>query len=498
MSNKTPNLNSYISHRSFAAGASRANGAGVRARDHLKKALAEVDGLLAGLTYFDTTEHLSLGVENGLPDDLEQEINDLTVQATPEGETQPTHDSNPNETSSESRRRDWSCIRDVRDGMEILWNEFDKLVTKLNNDAINDLRGGYRDAQGLREAGVFAFRNTITGPAPNNLKSIFAFTSLSYVVSCLLRDRKRLPEESVLSGVQTWRNAIQDRDERNAFTTLAKDLWPEAKNHIQFLDFGMTEKGWHGGEVLRGDQWASVGEGVVVSGPDAFLSHHMPLHNFISPTMPMVEQYQPPLAQDFNTGPTQSYHVNHTNPTPEQGLMDHVIDLTDLTYDTFELFRFTDIEGSSDFPVTDEGGPSGLPPEMQYLDQPGSRSQTESDDMTDDEPVPDTSISREALQNTELFRALSTFLKDMYQLLYILSGMEMTARLLEEHRNFGDRFDREYFWPLLTAPGYDKDAPSHGILWMAKKFVSFGHLQTVEEVKAYMYIVGPVIDFRRR
>lgn len=166
MSNKTPNLNSYISHRSFAAGASRANGAGVRAQDHLKKALAEVDGLFAGPAYYDATEPSSLEVEIGLPDDLEKEINDLAIQASPEGETQPKHNNNPSETSSESRRRDWSC---TRHSMEIL-REINELVRNLHTGTINSLREGYRDAQDLREAGVIAFCNTITGPTPNDLK----------------------------------------------------------------------------------------------------------------------------------------------------------------------------------------------------------------------------------------------------------------------------------------------------------------------------------------
>ncbi|KAH7155871.1 hypothetical protein B0J13DRAFT_655535 [Dactylonectria estremocensis] len=494
MSNKTPNLNSYIPLRSFAAGASRANGAGVRAKDHLKKALAEVDGLLAGLTYLDTTERSTPAAENALPDDLEREIHDLEIQASPEGETQSNNGINTTETPSESRRRDWSCIRDVRDGMELLWRDFDKLATKLNTKTINELRGGYDNAQGLREAGVFAFRNTLTGPTPNNLKSIFAFTGLSYVVSCLLRDRKRLPEDSVLSGVQIWMNAIQDRDERYAFATLAKDLWPEAKNHIQFLDFCMTEKGWHGGEVLRGDQWASVGDGAVVSGPDAFLPQHTRPVNLLSPTIPSADQYQTPAIQNYNPGPVQQYPFDYTNLTPGQGLADHVMGLTDQTFETFELFQFMDVDaGSLCFPGTDKGGPSGLPPEMPSFDQTGSMSQTESDDMTDDEPMSDTSVSREALQNTPLFLALSTFLKDMYQLLYILSGMEMTARLLEKQRHIDDRIDQDYIWPLLTADGYEKDTPSERILWMARKFVRSGHLQTVEEVRAYMTIIGLLI-----
>ncbi|KAF7537365.1 hypothetical protein G7Z17_g12865 [Cylindrodendrum hubeiense] len=501
MATRTPYLDSYTERRSFVRGASRANEAGVRAKDHLKKALSEIDGLFAGLSYLDKTESLTHDAfstpfpgegpreANYMDLDLDLELDVLSTQESPpEGAVQQDQNNHPPDPTPESRRRDWSSIRGVRDGVEILWKDFDDLATKLDNDAINNIRKSYGDAKGLRETGVVAFRNTLTGPAPNDLKKIFAFASLSYVVSCLLRDRNRLSDEDVLDGIQVWMNAIQDQDERDAFATLARQLWPEAKNYIHAIPLGISAR--QRAAAFHGHPWANASNDVPVSGVDHFLDQTLDGH--AASSVPSVDTYQPPVIPFADSESIQLDDVY------DPGL-DYVCTLTGRTFTEFEWSRFLDLNeipdtdrGPSALPVTGEEVPTGLPPEPQFFQDPGPTGQAEAKGMTGDDP-PEGLLK--CLQNTQLFVVFSIFFKELNQLLYVLSGQRTTARdissppTMMQEQYTRDRINEDYFWPLVAADG-SKDAPSQGILSVASKFVSLGYLQTVEEVMAYMIIVG--------
>ncbi|RSL63597.1 hypothetical protein CEP54_005145 [Fusarium duplospermum] len=229
----TPYLTSYASTFSYAGGATRANVGGARAREHLSRALGEIDGLFAGMKYLDETETTPPDInEDG---DDASELDDLLLEL---GAMSANAAIQTNPQSAEGIA--WSSVRDVRSGMQCHWRHFVKLSQSLNIPIINELRETYEDAQGLREAGVFAFRNTLTGPAPNNLTKVFAFCSLSYVVSHLLHARGRLAEEDILAGITLWLNALEIPEERKAFQTLAQNLWPEAQNHLHYHDLGLS------------------------------------------------------------------------------------------------------------------------------------------------------------------------------------------------------------------------------------------------------------------
>ncbi|RSL97526.1 hypothetical protein CEP52_010829 [Fusarium oligoseptatum] len=137
----------------------------------------------------------------------------------------------------------WSCIRDLRDSLQSYWQHFVKVSQNLDHAIINRLYEDYKDASGLQEAGVFAFRNTMIGPAPNDLKKIFAFCSLSYATSRLLHAKGRFEKTEIMAGVSLWLRALENPGEQEAFKILAHSLWPETRSHIDFFDQGPTIQG---------------------------------------------------------------------------------------------------------------------------------------------------------------------------------------------------------------------------------------------------------------
>lgn len=498
MATKTPNLDSYTELCSFRRGASRANEAGLRANDHLKRALSEIDGLLAGLSYLDETDPLTPRLGKAPADAIELELDGFLSRESPSepATTYQNQDDNTTNPGPKTRSTDWSCIRNVRDGMNLQWQQFNDLASELNNDAINKIRGDYGNAKGLRETGVFAFRNTLTGPAPNDLRKVFAFTSLSYVVTCLLRELGSLPkEEKVLSGIQVWMNAIQDSKERRAFTILASHLWPEAKNYIHFFDLETPETK-QTGATLRRDQWTGSSDSL-----DAILCQHMPpIGNDIGSIMPSANPYQPVAIPVSNAEPLQQGHTDIPDRNPTHGFLDHVYHVTDLTFDTVEFWQFLKIpgidDGSSALPMTDQGGLPGLPPESGQGFGPVPMSPAEEDDATEDSSRPDSGVSVESLKKTQLFTVFSVLFKVLKQLCFVLSGQGMTAKDLssflaffQEQHSIKDHIDEEFMRPLRDEGG-SKDAPSQAIVSVASKFVNLGYLQTVEEVTAYMTIIG--------
>ncbi|KAJ4012059.1 hypothetical protein NW752_004453 [Fusarium irregulare] len=270
-------LSSYTNLFSVSGGATRAGLGGSRAQGHCEKALAEVDGLFAGFVYLDATE--STSTTNGPRDDLARELQALCA-AAPFHESE---DSQPCGMHNDTRAREiaWSSIRTVHDGMAALWDYFVEVAANLDNPAINNILADYQDAKGLRQTGAIAFRNTVTGLVPNDLCKIFAFCSLSYVVSRLLYSRNRIAEGDILAGIRLWLDALEKEDEREAFKLLAERLWPEARYHLHFMDFDTGKQSQRLATSLRrGTTPSPVFPTYTASTSPSFTSHglgHQPL-----------------------------------------------------------------------------------------------------------------------------------------------------------------------------------------------------------------------------
>ncbi|RTE84606.1 hypothetical protein BHE90_000885 [Fusarium euwallaceae] len=193
----------------------------VRARDHLHRALGEIDGFLAGMWYLDETEPL----ETNAPSYGPFEPVDLSRATT-----------HPRFISQSSNEMAWSSIRDLRHSIQFYWQSFAEVSQNHHDPTINDLHKAYKDARGLREAGVFAFRNTLIGLAPNDLKKVFALCSLSYSISSPLHGRGRFENTETMADMSLWLHALESPREQEAFKILARCLWPEAHSHFDFSD----------------------------------------------------------------------------------------------------------------------------------------------------------------------------------------------------------------------------------------------------------------------
>ncbi|EEU48259.1 uncharacterized protein NECHADRAFT_75648 [Fusarium vanettenii 77-13-4] len=213
----------FAYHPSNAGGAvpsnltpSNAVPSNARAQINRSQALGVVDGFLAGMRYFDVTESLKA---SELGDSLPE----------PECFSKATTPLPPDPQSADQIA--FSSIRDVRDGIKSGWKHFDKVSQSLDEQIITRLRETYHDAKSLREAGVFAFRDILTGDARKNIETFFAFCSLSHVMAGLLHTRGRLDKTEILAGLPVWLDALEDQEDQEAFQKLAQNLWPEANTH---------------------------------------------------------------------------------------------------------------------------------------------------------------------------------------------------------------------------------------------------------------------------
>ncbi|KAM5360260.1 hypothetical protein ACJZ2D_013868 [Fusarium nematophilum] len=150
------------------------------------RSLGNIDGFLASLTFIDKTHSL------------------------------------PEPIQSQAQELGWSAVQGIRQHLE------GSPVPAIESD----LRL-FTDVRRLYQYGVFAFRNTLTGPTPRKLPQVFALCSLSHAISCILNQMGKLDQHEILEGVVIWRDVLESEAERQTFSRLAGELWPEAHQHLQ-------------------------------------------------------------------------------------------------------------------------------------------------------------------------------------------------------------------------------------------------------------------------
>jgi hypothetical protein len=258
-------LDQYRNRWSFYSGATkatpRANG---QALTDLTEALAEVDGLLAGITFLEKVEpdcHEAASAspphENAndpskpswtdnpwlgkLSIDLQQ-LETLSSEKQPQIDAQDLRNhlngkvNNSNRTSGPApRESQWATLRSLRQASRYHYRQFDKATADSTLHGIRKLRMSYRTSNVLLEVGILTFRAVLQGQKPTTLMEIFAFASLSYVISKILHARGHLEDSDILSGLMEWRSAIEDEGEISAFDEIAQRLWPEATDILHFI-----------------------------------------------------------------------------------------------------------------------------------------------------------------------------------------------------------------------------------------------------------------------
>lgn len=530
----TPYLSSYNEQHPYVPGMTRAGVGGERASSHLVKALAEIDGLFAGLNYIDKTDSSKQKADPAREygkgqisfSRYETELDvQLLSQADEEmhlpyrgkeGSNAELHESETPQSIHESKlssRYHWSSIRNVKKGSEHLWQRFDAVADNLDRPAINKIRNKYNDARGLREAGVFAFRDTVSGAAPSDLRQVFALASLSYVISCLLCKEGLIAKTDILSGIQLWRDAIQDDGERKAFVQLAGELWPEAHEHFHFIDLNPPPHDNPEELPFQPNCWTGNANGHAPLG--AFQGGDQQLQSNIVDEVINMSFPEPPyelsgfnycMAPCYSCGGSQAQGYNSFG-NSHDSMESQLLNQMDQTHQTFHwsgfqnlpFNRLEDAEWLSlipDDPPGDASGPSNSHTSTfqsscfsnaTRIRGPGEASQSEG-----------TVNQCEGLRGTKTFKAIGLYLRQLSSLLCLLSGRGLTAKTPESVAAFNDGQQdlkimiQEQYLDTLVNSQISISSQARAILALAKKFVKLGYLQSFSEVQDYMIIVGRV------
>ncbi|KAF5536502.1 hypothetical protein FPHYL_12955 [Fusarium phyllophilum] len=431
-------------------------------------------------------------------------------------------DSQPDSTDPRNQAREnaWASIRTVREGMQILWEHFVDVSYDVNLPTINNIRAEYHDSKGLRQAGVFAFRNTLTGPAPNDLVKIFAFCSLSYVVSRLLYSRGRLAEGDILAGIRLWLNALEDEDERKSFEILAQRLWPEARNHLHFIDLSLGEQSRKIATSLRRGE-------APLSAPSPQMYPVLPLANLGPQTSMVYEQTVP--AYSYDLGNSHDLAI-----APDLGTIDPVLlnilaadispayvhNLTDRTYDELnwslalsethphvpgpetnlwhgfdpgpvqppdlDAGAMGDIMPWSSIPQSNAGSPITTSSSHDSHSQSLSTTQTADDILV-------------SLQGTSVFTAVLKYIREHGAFWFKLAGCGLVSKDLrsclawsQERSRKRKQIEACYIQPL-SSEKYTRDLPARGIVSVVEAFFDQGLLQSIEDIKSYMERVASLL-----
>ncbi|KAJ3524358.1 hypothetical protein NM208_g12086 [Fusarium decemcellulare] len=490
---------------------------GTWAKEHADKALAEIGGLFAGFRYLDETEPASEAASNSSGphadghlrtyDSLELELEALsfTSFSSPSSNGAASVQQCDPQTIPSAHQIAWSSIRNVRHGMQILWQYFVNESLRLDLPIVHNLRNAYRDATGLREAGVFAFRNTLTGPPPNDLTKAFAFCSLSYVVSRLLHASGRLKKEDILAGVRLWLDALETKEEREAFRVLAQALWPEARTRLHLYDLGIDQH-WEKlpTTVGRADYIPGIFPSTGLS-PCSTLLQPQGWASFEAPAQePHIEDLdQPRLGSPFAEPIAPENSMLNSFAGEESSV--HAHNLMNMTYDTLHFSLGSDPPPNTVITTPPETWSSSgqfSHPNPDFSGQITMTNTAEPPSMSPApslEPSPDTAAHTnwlERLRDTMVFTAVVQYFQESRDFLYVLSGRGMllndprSCLAWNQERLREKKHIRQEYLVRLVAEKHTKDAPSRGIVSVADLFVEIGYLQSVGDVQDYMTTIG--------
>ncbi|KAE9367334.1 hypothetical protein N431DRAFT_561345 [Stipitochalara longipes BDJ] len=537
---------------SFARGATKAtHRTKGQSMTELTEALAEVDGLLAGINYQEKAEpdleeipslspsnnncnnsppqnpataswfgHLavdlpqlgSLGSEERSkiePRHLRSILNDKLVNSNDK----------PRQIPRESQ---WTTIRSLRKASMLHYNDFAKITADSTNTHIRKLRKSYVTAKKLLEMGVLTFRQVLHGQNPTTLVDIFAFASLSYVISKTLHAKGHIDESDILSGILDWRDAITDERERSAFEDIAGQLWPEAKLIMHFIPLERVTTSPEIAGLRRDENEARY--------TTSFMSQEVMdggtlrpgEGNIASREDPPLSPWAHPDASGLQANKFETLCLSEVE-NPPGGLQNYVRHLTQETKSHPE-FTFSDwfnldsafLDGflDPDFYETlaPDIGPEVLDPlrtecvndtEFASAEPPSCSPDDLAEPSPDEQRDPlahDSTLHR--LLDTPLFQIVVHFMieiSEMGDLLNVLSGGGVMSgkdgRTTSPSRQPWEASEflvqaSKYFLGPLHDEAAQIDGIFSGIVAMAEMFVKLGSLQTVREVENYIITVG--------
>ncbi|RTE84860.1 hypothetical protein BHE90_000562 [Fusarium euwallaceae] len=429
--------------------------------------LKVIDGVLVGIRYYDETQpfYATTSLPRSATDNLAIELRTISTAVSP---------------VLRPREKALSSIEHVRTGVQCYWRHFVRVADSLGMPVITDLREMYRDAKGLLEAAIFAFRNASTDLTPNDLKKIFAFCSLSYVVSSMLHERGRFDKAKILAGISLWLNALKKQDEREAFKQLAERLWHEEYHHLHFIDQG------------RRDHLTEQAMGAPIYGSD-------PASSYVSESSFGLT----PLT-DFQGSGLQSRRF----PMADSATQDSDLYPTDAEH--WQQLA-SSLSPDLAFPFDPSLSPDpSFSPELSSITTPQSY-YTPGFDMTPIVPpnvveqpttscVPDTTLAStdgpEKLCDTSVFAAVLQYFQYNGEFWYELSGRGVISKDIRSLLSWNQECAREkerihnQFLKHLVSEKKSKDITSRGIVSVVEALVEMGYLQSIDEAMNYMTMIS--------
>ncbi|PNP86114.1 hypothetical protein FNYG_01170 [Fusarium nygamai] len=470
----------------------------------MNDALVEVDGLFAGLIYLDATDPplLKRTSKNWFQNSLAAKLDVIcsACEIRPETDTSNAPSSSTHENII-ARDAAWSSIRTIRDGMQILWDHFVDASRVLNTPAIDSLRKSYHGAQGMCYEGVFAFRHTVVGQRHDDLVAIFAFCSLSYVITQLLCARNRAKQSDIPAGLRSWRDAIKEEDERQAFDALAVQMWPEAINNVHFQPLARsTSTHGHSGSVspVPSIPYQSA---ILPIAPD-FSSMQgdqqgQELSNIMGQGLvPLQDTWQD--SEQVNNGTTNISTVFSQNTQR----------LTDLMNNAFPSHSLSNEPSADSFSWSDSGSMLDMmePLDWTTFGDLTSQSAGYTDLVTDhtqglsDTALPETTTCASALQDTSTFTVARDYIRDNCNFWYRLAGSGIVSK---DHKSRRLWLQKAPAWTeckqtssyiqQLRAVEHTRNKESRGIVAVAEAYIRWGFLQNVEDIKVYMTKLGDLL-----
>ncbi|KAK3296691.1 uncharacterized protein B0H64DRAFT_390091 [Chaetomium fimeti] len=497
------------------------------------RAIAEIDGVAAGLTFLDKLENLidvfperglrggssatDLGLNNDdpYPKDLDIHGDDHQC-ALIHGSIQVDLPAEPNLDESFGSEPDldfpvektgdvgkaWRGLGSLRRGMKAEFRRFNEVASRAASTTMSRLRSKFPSSRALADCGTLVYRDVLDGLCPSTLEEIFAFASLSHAMSRILVRQKRMEDAQVLLGVQRWRDCIGNVDEKSVFDTLASEMWPSS--------------------CMFSTQPERAASGS--------LSQAIPGLEGLDNTSQFLKKAANITATEMGHIPGDVSHTGDTGPPPSS-LEDDVLNITERTAEEFnfsQLCRFGDgdpylrpmnIEPRElskscgpDQPIPGYNPPHFHRPPLgghsPASNQPPSDCHTSpvSSSLPSSSscgqrfyrfPVTDEVFDCKAinLRNTVTFLAVLAFASDWGDGFYLFSGSGKTAAhnrtgsaWARERSKTERKLRREFFDPLKKV-GTD-DAGFLALLAVAKRFVVLGLLGTKDEVQDYLIAIS--------
>ncbi|KID87968.1 hypothetical protein MGU_04797 [Metarhizium guizhouense ARSEF 977] len=455
------------------------------------RAKAEADGMYTGYMFQEKVDLKGIRERLGLEgtaiaasstDHLIVGMDDPTAFAR---ERAPTIPENvyvmPTAKSTTRAERAWTGIRCLRRGMRREFRRFRDLTEAATSLHITKLRGAFPSRAQLADRAMLTYRDVLGGARPRTLAEIFAFASLTHVISTLLYRRGCLRRGDILSGFNQWRECIVDDEEKLAFDDLAKKMWPilhrqrnaspiqdDAEDHLQTAAaFAVAGVG-----ILSGEAQAVPISDPVKQHVPAFESIGQGALNLMGLTSDEYDFSQlldlvgpgndDSVAQDFDSNQNPSWTTDIVPGCTEPGIFNEpsVYDLAD-GHPVEPPWPLEDmVDGYNNLHESRNGPPSSL-------------------------------------QDTIMFLAVYVFVKENGDYFYILSGHGKTAAgsrgglaFSSDRSRMERKLRTEFFDPLIEA--MDDDVKACAILFIAMDFVILGLLENLEEVQDYVIVVSKV------